>query len=144
MAITSQGRYSSTISWGDRMKIAFEAAQGFKTIFYVGDFNSFGCKSILIYYLHRGCQPAIVHRDVKTGNILLSLDFKVKIADFELSKIFENDPNICMSSIVKGTFGYIDPEYCITQMLNEKSDVYSFGVVLLARIDNRSTSNCSY
>ncbi|KMZ67174.1 putative Protein kinase [Zostera marina] len=106
---------SKTISWGNRMRIALEAAQGLE-------------------YMHRGCKPAIVHRDVKSDNILLSRDFEVKIADFGLSKIFEKDPNSCMSTIVMGTFGYIDPEYYDTQMLNEKSDVYSFGVVLLELI----------
>ncbi|KMZ70032.1 Kinase-like protein [Zostera marina] len=106
---------SKTISWGNRMRIALEAAQGLE-------------------YMHRGCKPAIVHRDVKSDNILLSRDFEVKIADFGLSKIFEKDPKSCMSTIVMGTFGYIDPEYYGTQMLNEKSDVYSFGVVLLELI----------
>ncbi|KMZ66137.1 Protein kinase superfamily protein [Zostera marina] len=118
--ISGQGKNSSTISWGDRMKIAFKTAQGFD-------------------YLHRGCQPAIVHRDVKTNNILLSRDFKVKIADFGLSKIFENESNATMMATkVMGTLGYIDPQYYNTQMLNEKSDVYSFGVILLELITGQS------
>ncbi|KMZ70034.1 Kinase-like protein, partial [Zostera marina] len=113
--LSGRGRNSKIISWGNRMRIALEAAQGLE-------------------YMHRGCNPAIVHRDVKSDNILLSRDFEVKIADFGLSKIFEKDPKSCMSTIVMGTFGYIDPEYYGTQMLNEKSDVYSFGVVLLELI----------
>ncbi|KMZ61345.1 putative Protein kinase [Zostera marina] len=118
--ISGQRKNSTVISWGDRMKIAFETAQGFD-------------------YLHRGCQPAIVHRDVKTDNILLSSNFDVKIADFGLSKIFENESNATMMATqVMGTLGYIDPQYYDTQMLNEKSDVYSFGVVLLELITGQS------
>ncbi|KMZ69318.1 hypothetical protein ZOSMA_217G00130 [Zostera marina] len=96
-----------------------------------------GCLKNLISglnYLHRECQPAIVHRDVKTTNILLTRDYEVKIADFGSSKVFENGANDAMSTIVMGTFGYIDPEYYRIQKLNEKSDVYSFGIVLIELI----------
>ncbi|KMZ59246.1 putative Protein kinase [Zostera marina] len=113
--ISGQCNSSTTISWRDRMRMSFEIAQG-------------------LNYLHQECQPAIVHRDVKTTNILLSQKFEVKIADFGLSKIFENGANTSMSTIVMGTFGYIDPEYYKTQKLNEKSDVYSFGIVLIELI----------
>ncbi|KMZ71038.1 hypothetical protein ZOSMA_18G01380 [Zostera marina] len=113
--ISGQCNSSTIISWRDRIRMSFEIAQG-------------------LNYLHQECQPAIVHRDVKTTNILLSQKFEVKIADFGLSKIFENGANTSMSTIVMGTFGYIDPEYHKTQKLNEKSDVYSFGIVLIELI----------
>ncbi|PRQ46753.1 putative transferase, protein kinase RLK-Pelle-LRR-I-1 family [Rosa chinensis] len=107
--------YLSGMTWELRLRIAIDAAQGLE-------------------YLHHGCKPPIVHRDVKTANILLSENLEAKIADFGLSKVFSNDNETDVETTVMGTAGYLDPEYYSSHKLNEKSDVYSFGVVLLELI----------
>ncbi|PON51015.1 Serine/threonine protein kinase [Trema orientale] len=110
---------ANVLSWEGRLQIARDAAQGLE-------------------YLHNGCKPPIVHRDVKTTNILLTQNFQAKIADFGLSKVFPTDAGTShVSTIVAGTPGYLDPEYYTTNRLNEKSDVFSFGVVLLEIITGR-------
>ncbi|KAG6727765.1 hypothetical protein I3842_02G140900 [Carya illinoinensis] len=109
---------AKTLTWEDRVRIATDAAQGLE-------------------YLHCGCKPPIVHRDVKTTNILLNENLQAKLADFGLSKIFPIDGGTHVSTVVAGTPGYLDPEYYITNWLTEKSDVYSFGVVLLEIITGR-------
>ncbi|KAM2539990.1 hypothetical protein TB2_025231 [Malus domestica] len=109
---------ANVLTWEGRLQIATDAAQGLE-------------------YLHNGCKPPIVHRDVKTTNILLAENFQAKLADFGLSRIFPTDGGTHMSTAVAGTPGYLDPEYHTTGWLNEKSDVYSFGVVLLEIITGR-------
>ncbi|KAL1210667.1 putative LRR receptor-like serine/threonine-protein kinase [Cardamine amara subsp. amara] len=106
------------LSWEKRLHIAIDSAQGLE-------------------YLHHGCRPPIVHRDVKTANILLNDNLEAKIADFGLSKVFPEDDLSHVVTAVMGTPGYVDPEYYNTFKLNEKSDVYSFGVVLLELITGR-------
>ncbi|KAL6875672.1 hypothetical protein ACP4OV_013185 [Aristida adscensionis] len=100
-------------SWLKRLEVAEDAAKG-------------------IEYLHTGCSPTIIHRDVKSSNILLDKNMRAKVADFGLSKPAVDGSHV--SSIVRGTVGYLDPEYYISQQLTEKSDIYSFGVILLELI----------
>ncbi|KAL0010233.1 hypothetical protein SO802_005341 [Lithocarpus litseifolius] len=114
------GKNTNILSWETRLNIAMDAAQGLE-------------------YLHYGCKPPIIHRDVKTTNILLNENLQAKLADFGLSKIFPTDGDTQVSTLshVAGTPGYLDPEYAITYKLTEKSDVYSFGIVLLKIITGR-------
>lgn len=105
------------ISWIMRLEIAEDAAKG-------------------IEYLHTGCVPSIIHRDLKTSNILLDNNMRAKVSDFGLSKLSQDGASH-VSSIVRGTVGYLDPEYYISQQLTEKSDVYSFGVILLELISGQ-------
>ncbi|RZC78812.1 hypothetical protein C5167_003047 [Papaver somniferum] len=113
------------ISWLKRLEIAEDSAKG-------------------IEYLHTGCVPSIIHRDVKSSNILLDKHMRAKVSDFGLSKL-EVDGASHVSSIVRGTVGYLDPEYYISQQLTDKSDVYSFGVILLELISGQEAiSNESF
>ncbi|ESQ36144.1 hypothetical protein EUTSA_v10006786mg [Eutrema salsugineum] len=109
---------SSFMSWIDRLNIAIDAALGLE-------------------YLHIGCKPLIVHRDVKSSNILLDDHFQAKLADFGLSRSFPVGDETHVSTLVAGTPGYLDHEYYQTNRLSEKSDVFSFGVVLLEIITNK-------
>jgi len=111
-------RGGSPLKWSSRLKIVVETAQGLE-------------------YLHTGCKPPMVHRDVKTTNILLDEHFQAKLADFGLSRSFPVGGETHVSTAVAGTPGYLDPEYYRTNRLNEKSDVYSFGIVLLEIITSR-------
>ncbi|XP_006644880.1 probable LRR receptor-like serine/threonine-protein kinase At1g51810 [Oryza brachyantha] len=106
-----RGGYDNSLNWEERLHIALDAAQGLE-------------------YLHGSCTPSIVHRDVKTPNILLDKNLVAKISDFGLSRAF-NAAYTHISTVAAGTLGYLDPEYHATFQLTVKTDVYSFGIVLL-------------
>uniref|UniRef100_A0A6N2MVR8 non-specific serine/threonine protein kinase n=1 Tax=Salix viminalis TaxID=40686 RepID=A0A6N2MVR8_SALVM len=105
------------LDWLARLQIAEDSAKGLE-------------------YLHTGCIPSIIHRDVKTSNILLDINMRAKVSDFGLSRQAEEDLTH-VSSVARGTVGYLDPEYYANQQLTEKSDVYSFGVVLLELLSGK-------
>ncbi|XP_068654497.1 leucine-rich repeat receptor-like serine/threonine-protein kinase BAM1 [Aristolochia californica] len=112
------GKKGGHLHWDTRYKIAVEAAKG-------------------LCYLHHDCSPLILHRDVKSNNILLDSNFEAHVADFGLAKFLQDSgTSECMSAIA-GSYGYIAPEYAYTLKVDEKSDVYSFGVVLLELVTGR-------
>lgn len=107
----------SPLTWNIRMKIAIGTAKG-------------------LAYLHEGLEPKVVHRDVKSSNILLDKNWNAKVSDFGLAKLLGSEASY-VTTRVMGTFGYVSPEYASTGMLNEGSDVYSFGVLLMELITGR-------
>ncbi|KAK7263696.1 hypothetical protein RJT34_31290 [Clitoria ternatea] len=114
-----KGGKKSLLDWPTRYKIAIDAAEG-------------------LSYLHHDCVPPIVHRDVKSNNILLDEEFVAKVSDFGVAKIVNRaSQGTEPMSAIAGSYGYIAPEYAYTLRVNEKSDIYSFGVVILELVTGR-------
>ncbi|XP_074580778.1 calmodulin-binding receptor-like cytoplasmic kinase 1 [Curcuma longa] len=113
------GTRGSGLEIGDRLNIAIDVAHA-------------------IAYMHTYADQPIIHRDIKASNILLTEKLRAKVADFGFARLVEEDPEKThVSTQIKGTAGYLDPEYLRTYQLTEKSDVYSFGVLLVEMISGR-------
>ncbi|XP_050206601.1 probable serine/threonine-protein kinase At1g01540 isoform X3 [Mercurialis annua] len=108
----------SPLTWEIRMNIIICTAKG-------------------LTYLHEGLEPKVVHRDIKSSNILLDKLWNAKVSDFGLAKLIYPD-NSFITTRVMGTFGYVAPEYASTGMLNERSDVYGFGILIMEIISGRN------
>ncbi|WVZ60742.1 hypothetical protein U9M48_010724 [Paspalum notatum var. saurae] len=111
------GKGQPVMPWSTRLRIALGSAKG-------------------LAYLHEDCHPRIIHRDIKSANILLDNNFEAMVADFGLAKL-SSDNNTHVSTRVMGTFGYLAPEYASNGKLTEKSDVFSYGVMLLELLTGR-------
>ncbi|URD74833.1 STYKc [Musa troglodytarum] len=109
---------SSPLTWEIRMNIIIGTAKG-------------------LLYLHEGLEPKVVHRDIKSSNILLDKQWTPKVSDFGLAKLLGSGRTY-VTTRVMGTFGYVAPEYASTGMLNESSDIYSFGILIMEIISGRS------
>ncbi|KAH7846283.1 hypothetical protein Vadar_012102 [Vaccinium darrowii] len=113
------------LDWDVRYEIAVGAAKGLE-------------------YLHHGCERPVIHRDVKSSNILLDENLKPRIADFGLAKIVQANASKDSTHVIAGTHGYIAPEYGYTYNVTEKSDVYSFGVVLMELVTGKKPIESEY
>ncbi|CAA0828676.1 Protein kinase superfamily protein [Striga hermonthica] len=112
------GKERSILSWDSRFGIAFGIAEA-------------------LHYLHNECSKPIIHRDVKSSNILLTEELEPQLCDFGLAMWGPTSPFLLMDSDLVGTFGYLAPEYFMYGKISDKIDVYSFGVVLLELISGR-------
>lgn len=108
---------SGSLTWENRMKIILGTAKA-------------------LAYLHEALEPKVVHRDIKSSNILVDSQWNAKVSDFGLAKLLRAGKSH-VTTRVMGTFGYVAPEYANTGLLSERSDVYSFGVLLLETITGR-------
>lgn len=108
------------LEWGERVEIALGAARG-------------------LAYLHNGCDQKIIHCDVKPENILLHDHFLAKMSDFGLSKLLNREESSQFTTM-RGTRGYLAPEWLTSSAISDKTDVYSFGMVLLELVSGRK--NC--
>ncbi|XP_061340079.1 PTI1-like tyrosine-protein kinase At3g15890 [Gastrolobium bilobum] len=107
----------SLLDWNRRMNIAIGSAEG-------------------IVYLHHQATPHVIHRDIKASNVLLDSDFQARVADFGFAKLIP-DGATHVTTKVKGTLGYLAPEYAMLGKANESCDVYSFGILLLELASGR-------
>lgn len=112
---THEGQSSGILSWSNRLNIALDIARA-------------------LDYLHSVADPPVIHRDVKSSNILLINDDQAKLADFGLCKLGSDPQTAGTPTSVKGSLGYVDIYYLNTGLVSQKCDVYSFGVLLLELI----------
>ncbi|KAJ0716115.1 putative protein kinase RLK-Pelle-LRR-XIIIa family [Helianthus annuus] len=112
------------LDWDARLNIIMGAAKG-------------------LAYLHHDCSPRIIHRDIKSSNILLDGNFEARVSDFGLAKLLEDEESH-ITTIVAGTFGYLAPEYMQSGRATEKTDIYSFGVLVLEVISGKRPTDASY
>ncbi|KAJ0982875.1 hypothetical protein J5N97_011130 [Dioscorea zingiberensis] len=114
------------LNWETRMKIAIGLAKG-------------------VEYLHHDCVPRIIHRDIKTSNVLLDGDMEAHLGDFGLAKAVVNPAGYTEStSWFAGSYGYIAPEYAFSMKATEKSDVYSMGIVLMELVTGLMPTDRSF
>ncbi|EOA39788.1 hypothetical protein CARUB_v10008453mg [Capsella rubella] len=111
------GKGMPVLEWSKRVRIAIGSAKG-------------------LAYLHEDCHPKIIHRDIKSANILLDDEYEAQVADFGLARL-NDTTQTHVSTRVMGTFGYLAPEYASSGKLTDRSDVFSFGVVLLELVTGR-------
>lgn len=112
------------LDWDTRLNIIMGAAKG-------------------LAYLHHDCSPRIIHRDIKSSNILLDGNLEARVADFGLAKLLEDEESH-ITTIVAGTFGYLAPEYMQSGRATEKTDVYSFGVLMLEVVCGKRPTDASF
>ncbi|KAI5683637.1 hypothetical protein M9H77_04865 [Catharanthus roseus] len=118
------GEESRALDWNSRLKIALGSARG-------------------LAYLHHDCCPKIIHRDVKSSNILLDENLEPRVSDFGLAKLLV-DEDAHVTTVVAGTFGYLAPEYLQSGRATEKTDVYSFGVLLLELVTGKRPTDPTF
>ncbi|KAG2679138.1 hypothetical protein I3760_11G036900 [Carya illinoinensis] len=118
------GPEEHTLNWGARLRIALGSARG-------------------LAYLHHDCCPKIVHRDIKSSNILLDEKLEPRVSDFGLAKLLV-DEDAHVTTVVAGTFGYLAPEYLQSGRATEKSDVYSYGVLLLELVTGKRPTDSTF
>ncbi|KAH7577429.1 hypothetical protein JRO89_XS01G0249800 [Xanthoceras sorbifolium] len=115
---------SEQLDWDARLNIIMGAAKG-------------------LAYLHHDCSPRIIHRDIKSSNILLDGNLEARVSDFGLAKLLEDEESH-ITTIVAGTFGYLAPEYMQSGRATEKTDVYSFGVLVLEVLSGKRPTDASF
>lgn len=118
------GERAEQLDWDVRLNIIMGAAKG-------------------LAYLHHDCSPRIIHRDIKSSNILLDGNLEARVSDFGLAKLLE-DQESHITTIVAGTFGYLAPEYMQSGRATEKTDVYSFGVLILEVLSGKRPTDASF
>ncbi|KAH9775794.1 protein kinase domain-containing protein [Citrus sinensis] len=118
------GEGQQLLNWSARLKIALGSARG-------------------LAYLHHDCCPKIIHRDIKSSNILLDENLEPHVSDFGLAKLLV-DEEAHVTTVVAGTFGYLAPEYLQSGRATEKSDVYSFGVLLLELVTGKRPTDPTF